>query len=176
MALLAGVLVASAFSAVAHPRIAPGEMRCMAWAARHYHRPSDPISLQAFVDLLAAIRLTEGGQVGHIHWNRNGSYDIGPMQINSTHLAQLRQFGISYQSLLQNDCENIVVGAWILHSNLGAARNLWASIGDYNSHTPWFNRTYQLRIWRHLQTVWADKMTRGVLHQSGQAAVAVAAQ
>lgn len=135
----------------------------MAWAARNYYKPSDPLSLQAFVDLLAAIRLAEGGQVGHVSWNHNGSYDIGPMQINSTHLSQLQQIGISRDALLYNACENIVVGAWILHANLATSHNLWTAIGDYNSHTSVYNQRYQRRIWEHLQSVWAHKMTRGVL-------------
>lgn len=160
----------------ASPSINSTEMRCIVWAAHHYHEPTDPLSLQAYVDLLVAIRLTEGGQPGHISWNHNGSYDIGPMQINSTHLAQLQQLGISYQSLLNDACENIIVGAWILHANLVESRDLWTSIGNYNSHTAVYNVAYQRRIWSRLQSVWAAKLTNGVLDRAAPAAVAETTQ
>lgn len=176
-------LVFSATSVIAqhpHNRASPSinstEMRCIVWAAHHYHEPTDPLSLQAYVDLLVAIRLTEGGQVGHISWNHNGSYDIGPMQINNTHLAQLQKLGISYPSLLNNACQNIVVGAWILHANLVESRDLWTSIGNYNSHTAVYNVAYQRRIWSRLQSVWAAKLTKGVLDRAASTAVAEGTQ
>ncbi|MEY2152299.1 lytic transglycosylase domain-containing protein [Rhodanobacter sp. 115] len=148
------------------PRIAPQELRCIRWAAYHYYKPTDPMTLQGFIDLLVAVRMTEGGRVGHISWNRNHTYDIGPMQINSTHLAQLQRFGISYDAVLNNACENIVVGAWILHANLAESHDLWTSIGNYNTGSfnarTWrSNITYQRLIWQHLQTIWAAKLTRG---------------
>lgn len=160
---VAAFVLLHAVSAVAGERrpgatlIAPDEMRCIAWAAHHYHRPDDPISEHAFVDLVAAIRLSEGGRVGRISVNRNGSYDIGPMQINSTHLGQLQRIGISYDQLLHNACENIVVGAWILHSALRSSGDLWSRIGDYNSRTPVYNQAYQRRVWQQLQVLWARR-------------------
>lgn len=171
--LLAAAMPSHAQTRSRAPRIDATELRCMANAARQYHQASDPVSLQAFVDLLAAIRLTEGGQVGRITWNHNGTYDIGPMQINSSHLAQLQRYGISYQALLLNPCQNIMVAAWILHSNLASSRSLWTSIGDYNSHTTAYNRQYQQRIWQRLQALWSAHATRGVLSQ-GSGAVASA--
>lgn len=150
------------------------ELRCIVWAARHYHKPTDRITTQGFVDLISAIRLAEGGRVGHISWNRNGTFDIGPMQINSTHLKELERFGVSYQALLLNSCENIVVGAWILHANLEGGSDVWTSIGNYNSRTVKYNQTYQRLIWDQLQTVWSHHLTRGVLR--GSATVAEASQ
>jgi len=135
--------------------------RCIASAAQYYYRPSDPISYRGFVDLIQAIRLTEGGAAGHITRNTNGSFDIGPMQINSSHLPLLQSFGITYASLLYNACENIFVGTWILHSEiLTSGSEVWRGIGNYNSRTPIHNRRYQMRVWSNLQTIWANRGQR----------------
>lgn len=45
--------------------------------------------------------------------NRNGTYDIGIMQINTVHLPTLAKFGISKDDLW-NPETNIHVGAWVL--------------------------------------------------------------
>ena len=47
------------------------------------------------------------------HVNKDGSVDMGIMQINSTWLPELRQYGISRRDLY-NPCLNIYVGAWVV--------------------------------------------------------------
>ena len=66
--------------------------------------------------ILWAIAYKESRHTPHIisKPNKNGSYDIGIMQINSSHLAWLKNHGISLKDLLENPRINIYTGALIL--------------------------------------------------------------
>lgn len=46
--------------------------------------------------------------IGH---NSNGSRDIGLMQVNTYHLPRLAKYGITEQSLLNDSCRALKVGA-----------------------------------------------------------------
>ncbi len=150
-------------AAQAAQALSPESLVCIRAAARYYHQPTDRVSYEGLVDLVTAVRLAEGGTVGRVSRNKNGSFDIGPMQINSTHLPLLARFGISYDALLNNSCQNIFVGTWILHNELQSTPALWSAIGNYNSRTPSFNVQYQRRIWQKLQRIWADRLSGGAL-------------
>jgi soluble lytic murein transglycosylase-like protein len=91
------------------------------------------------------------------HLERTKSYDIGLMQINSSHLPTLRRFGIS-EADLYAPCTNVMVGAWILAS-LAAKHGLsWEAVGAYNAactqlkgHACTTARTkYAWRVYRRL--------------------------
>jgi hypothetical protein len=131
--------------------------QCIRLAAHHYYQRSDPVPFEGFVDLIEAVLAVEGG-CGRVASNNNGSRDIGCMQINSVHLPLLASYGISEQALYRNDCQNIMVGVWILHSGLQSAPNLWVGVGNYNSHTPSHNTRYQQLVWLRLQRLWANRM------------------
>ena len=71
--------------------------------------------------LLHAIARTESGvNPRAIGRNRNGSRDIGLMQINSGWLPTLARHGITEQDLF-DPCTNLHVGAWILAHNSRSA-------------------------------------------------------
>ncbi len=66
-----------------------------------------------------------------INRNKDGSTDIGVMQINSSWLGDLAAYGIGEKEL-REPCTNIKVGAWILSKNTQALGWNWNAIGAYN--------------------------------------------
>ena len=101
-------------------------------------------------ELLQAIARTESGldpmAVGR---NRNGSRDIGLMQINSAWLPRLMAHGIAERDLL-NPCTNIHVGAWILAGNVRRLGYTWEAVGAYNAASPALRRAYAERVYRQV--------------------------
>lgn len=60
--------------------------------------------------------------------------DIGLMQINSSWLPELKKsFGISRDMLLNNPCQNVYVGAWVLAWNIFNHGADWNAVGAYNA-------------------------------------------
>lgn len=87
--------------------------------------------------VLAGILAQENGKVGQRRKNKNGTFDYGPMQINSVWLPTLAKYGIPESAVLNNGCVNVYVGAWILRSHVNDNNNDMAkAIGAYHSKTP----------------------------------------
>ena len=100
--------------------------------------------------LLYAIARTESGlNPQAIGRNRNGSRDIGLMQINSTWLPTLAARGIGERELLE-PCTNIEVGAWILAGKVQRLGYTWDAVGAYNAESPAHRRAYAERVYRHV--------------------------
>ena len=86
---------------------------------------------------LQLLRKVEGGMVGRVSFNANGTYDIGPMQINSTWLPKLARFGVTEQLLRDDACVNVYVAAWLYATELRAVGNDVAmALARYHSPTP----------------------------------------
>ncbi|TAL63610.1 MAG: conjugal transfer protein [Burkholderiaceae bacterium] len=126
---------------------------CIRGAARHYG---------ASEDVIRALIRTEGGTTGEVRHNKDGSVDMGLMQINSVHLTDrgpegLWRYGITANDLIYNECLNIYIGTWYVQMRVMKRGDLWKGIGDYRSRTPSLNVDYQWRVYRALKNVWAER-------------------
>ena len=140
----------SAIAAAAALALAPALSHAAGWscwreASLRYHVP---------VDLLFSIAHVESHvEKSPIHWNGDGTYDIGLMQINSSWLPTLRRYGITQKTLLTNACVNLNVGAWILSSDIHRYGLNWRGVGAYNAGTPYLQALYARNVARELQRV-----------------------
>lgn len=117
----------SLLGAVVFLWLPPGVQACWEQAAERYGVSSQ---------LLYAIARVESGldprAVNRTHLQRTGSYDIGLLQINSSHLPALRRHGIEEQDLYE-PCTNIQVGAWLLAQKFAQHGVSWEGVGAYNA-------------------------------------------
>jgi hypothetical protein len=136
------------------PPVSPREACIVQAAARYGAQP----------DIVRALIKTEGGVTGKVSWNRNGSYDMGLMQINSINLPEMARYGISGSMLINNECLNIFIGTFLLQRNILQTGNFWYGVGSYHSKTPAKNIAYQYRVWNQLQKIQYQRMSfQGVL-------------
>lgn len=77
-----------------------------------------------------------------INRNRNGTIDVGLMQINSIWAGQL---GGTWDAL-GDPCTNVMAGAWILSQCIRNYGYTWQAVGCYHSRTPTRRDAYALRI------------------------------
>lgn len=120
----------------------PSRADCLDDAAR-YHRVS--------VQLVRAIAQQESGmRANAINTNRDGSEDIGLMQINSSWLRKLSRYGITRRELF-DACVNAYVGTWILASNIKQFGPTWKAVGAYNAVSSSKQLVYANNIYRRIQ-------------------------
>ena len=137
-------------SAMAIPFLA-----CMALTAAFYHLPPR---------VLPAIHAVEGGSVGVVHVNHNGSEDLGVMQINTLWIGPLaRRTGMSDAAvrdrLLNDPCFNIAAAGVIMRTFLDETKgDLLRAVGNYNSHTPILNLSYQAKVLDAARVMFASRM------------------
>ena len=116
---------------------------CLMLAAQTYSVPPA---------VLVGIYQVEGGKPGQaVGPNDNGTYDLGPMQINTIWIPELAEkWGVSNNTALQwvkdDPCTNMGVAAWILRGHMNETGNLSQAIAHYHSRTPRFGYAYKGRV------------------------------
>ena len=115
---------------------------CMMLASQTYSVPPA---------MLAGIYKAEGGKVGQAVENTNGSYDLGPMQINTIWLPELAdKWGVSedvaYDRIKDDPCTNVNVAAWILRGHMDETKSLSQALKHYHSRTPEYGEKYKTRV------------------------------
>ena len=100
---------------------------------------------------LFAILATEGGKTGEALSNKNGTWDMGPFQVNTVHLNELAAMGISPDAVLRDGRVNAYAAAWLLRKEYRRTGNLWRAIGAYHSRTPHRRDAYIRRVKSNLE-------------------------
>ena len=146
-------------SAMAEP-MPPGvpvTVDCIDRAARDQQVPRE---------ILYAIGVVEGGKVGEIAHNTNGSYDIGVFQINSHWLGMLaRAYGtdaatVEYH-LRWNGCFSAAMAAWVLHKKImDVGGDFWRGVGNYNSANPPHHDHYLGKVVSRVRLLLRDREAR----------------
>lgn len=99
-------------------------------------------SYQVPAAVMIGIMQVEGGKVGQQAGpNLNGTFDLGPMQVNTTWiptLARVWHVNVSTARTLVRDdgCVNVHVAAWILKQKIAETGSLYKGIAHYHSATP----------------------------------------
>ncbi|MAS88102.1 MAG: transglycosylase [Micavibrio sp.] len=106
--------------------------------------------------VLMGIQTVEGGQVGQAVKNKNGSYDLGPMQINTIWIPELAKYwnvdqATAIRWVKDDPCTNINVSAWILRQHINETGSLSQAIAHYHSRTPYYGRRYKKKVVEALQ-------------------------
>lgn len=115
---------------------------CLASAAAHHRVP---------LPVLVAMAAEESGfNALAIGVNNNRTTDIGLMQTNTVHLADLAKYGIGAQDL-RNGCVSAYVGAWMYRKKIEKYGNTWRAVGAYHSETPHIRDAYAARVQRRVQ-------------------------
>lgn len=112
-------------------------IECINHAAVAYYVPAS---------VIISVLEIEGGRVGLASKNKNGTFDYGPMQINSIWLDELKKYGYSARQLQYDPCANVEVGTWILARAIAEGRSLWQGVGNYHSHTDSKNTRYWHKV------------------------------
>lgn len=110
-------------------------MDCLTYAADHYEVP---------VEIVRSIIQVESNGRNVIAKNRDGSLDIGVMQINTFWLDKLKRHDIKKEDL-QNKCTNIAVGTWILRYNFSVTQNWFDSIAAYNAGLGRYKKQFAIK-------------------------------
>lgn len=141
MFLLPGTALGAGRAKVALSAASPVLLECVVDAAQKSDLP-----LAALVGILAA----ERGEPGEALSNSNGTWDMGPFQINTCHVNELLQAGMAPEVILQDGCANAYAAAFILRKEYDRTRNIWDAVGAYHSRTPHFRDAYLGRVRKHL--------------------------
>src|SRR6516162_3644773 len=131
--------------------------RCSGWPGNDpgLHRGCGQ-GLPAPPAVLVILLNVEGGSLGRVSPNTNGTVDIGPIQVNEIWLPGVAAHwhatvADAYKALRDNFCANVEAGAWILRRGLDeAGGDFWEGVGYYHSHTPEHKTRYLREVLRQV--------------------------
>lgn len=112
--------------------------------------------------VLPSIQAIEGGHVGTVSHNHDGSEDLGVMQINSLWIRSLALYTSRSEAevrrrLIGDACYDIAAAGLILRTYLTEDHgNLMQAIGDYHSHTRMLNLDYRAKVMRAAETLFVS--------------------
>ena len=114
---------------------------------------------------IITIMKVEGGKVGEYSKNKNGSVDLGPMQINNkvwVPVVAEEYFkgneDTAYTRLLNDGCFNVHVGAWILRKNIDRSNgDVLEGIGRYHSSTQKHKKRYISAFKEHFKILFGTR-------------------
>ena len=123
---------------------------CSITAAVKYEVPAN---------IVLAVAEKEGGKPGQWVKNANGTYDVGPLQFNTSYLQKLKPYGITTTDVEQAGCYPYELAAWRLRQHILHDRgDLWTRVANYHSRTPSRNARYRSGVMRKAAK-WADWLT-----------------
>lgn len=105
--------------------------------------------------LILAVMKKENGRNGQEVRNKNGTYDLGIMQVNSRWLPTLARYGYTRDDIQFDPCKNLMAGSWILANSFADGKTLWSGIGNYHSRTPVHNQSYRNSIYVNYQKLYS---------------------
>ncbi|ENZ0047481.1 lytic transglycosylase domain-containing protein [Escherichia coli] len=112
-------------------------------------------------ELLVSVIAVEGGASGVASKNKNGTEDLGIMQINTGAWLKLVSESFfdgnnekAYIKLRDDGCFNIYVGAWILGRAIRIEDgDIWQGVGRYHSITYRHKQKYIRRVSEKYQSI-----------------------
>lgn len=141
------VLILMIFFSVGYARGSKGEdvsyYGCMEAAARWY---------QVSEWLLWGIARVESQFNPYaVNRNRDGSRDLGLMQINTRWVKELKRVGlIREEGDLFNPCVSVWAGAYILRRCVDEYGYSWEAVGCYHSRTKWRKAWYARKVYKEI--------------------------
>lgn len=99
--------------------------------------------------VLPVLQAMEGGTVGMVNTNTNGTADLGVMQVNTLWIPALAaQAGLpeveTRRRMIEEPCFNIAAAGLVMRHYLAeTGGDLLLAIGDYHSHSRDLNAAYQ---------------------------------
>lgn len=114
---------------------------------------------------LWGLRDQEGGWIGAEVPNRDGSHDLGPLQINSWWVSRLAALlsrpDAKVRHWLRFDaCFNADAARWIFMSGLAVTRDYWTAVGVYHSPNKGRQRRYAAKVAVHLEKRFGSNASR----------------
>lgn len=111
-------------------------LECINHAAQTFQVPAT---------IIVSVMKIENGWNGAAIKNKNGTYDLGVMQVNSSWLTRLSKYGITKNDLQFDPCINVHTATWILAKGLAKGEG-WQGVGNYHSATPINNLIYRQKV------------------------------